>query len=52
MRSSNLIRTDGWTRCYDGGKVCQQPVARKVMGLPGGRGSPIERRDRDGDQAA
>jgi hypothetical protein len=52
MRSSNLIRTDGWTRCYDGGKVCRQPVARKVMGLPGGRGSPIERRDRDGDQAA
>ena len=27
------------------GKVCRQPVVRKVMGLPGGRGSPIERRD-------
>ena len=25
------------------GKVCQQPVAGKAMGLPGGRGSPIER---------
>jgi hypothetical protein len=28
------------------GKVCQQLVAGKAMGLPGGRGSPIERRDR------
>jgi hypothetical protein len=28
------------------GKVCQHPVACKAMGLPGGRGSPIERRDR------
>jgi hypothetical protein len=34
------------------GKVCPQLVAGKVMGLPGGRGSPIERRDRDGGQAA
>jgi hypothetical protein len=25
------------------GKVGQQPVSCKVMGLPGGRGSPIER---------
>jgi hypothetical protein len=24
------------------GKVCLQPVAGKAMGLPGGRGSPIE----------
>jgi hypothetical protein len=24
------------------GKVCHQPVADKVMGLPGGRGSPID----------
>jgi hypothetical protein len=29
------------------GKVCLQLVAGKVMGLPGGRGSPIKRRDRD-----
>jgi hypothetical protein len=34
------------------GKVCHQPIAGKAMGLPGGRGSPIERRDRDGGQAA
>jgi hypothetical protein len=27
------------------------PIAGKAMGLPGGRGSPIERRDRDGGQA-
>ena len=32
------------------GKVCHQPVAGKAMGLPGGRGSPIEWRDRDRDQ--
>jgi hypothetical protein len=31
------------------GRVGEQLVACKVMGLPGGRGSPIERRDRDGD---
>jgi hypothetical protein len=24
------------------GKACHQPVAGKAMGLPGGRGSPIE----------
>ena len=29
------------------GKVSPQPVAGKGMGLPGGCGSPIERRDRD-----
>jgi hypothetical protein len=28
------------------GKVCHQPVADKVMGLPGGRGSPIGWRNR------
>ena len=27
------------------GTVCPQLAAGKVMGLPGGRGSPIERRD-------
>jgi hypothetical protein len=39
-------------RCLTCGKVCPQPVAGKAMGLPGGRGSPIERRDRDRDQGA
>jgi hypothetical protein len=34
------------------GKVSPQLAAGKGMGLPGGRGSPIERRDRDGGQAA
>jgi hypothetical protein len=28
---------------HPAGKVRDQPVAGKVMGLPGGRGSPIER---------
>jgi hypothetical protein len=39
--------------CVAGGSKLFEPlVAGRVMGLPGGRGSPIERRDRDGGQAA
>jgi hypothetical protein len=51
MRSCNPARINARTSVVATGKVCQQPVAGKVMGLPGGRGSPIEQRDRDGGQA-
>src|SRR5215218_6997506 len=45
-------RTDPKTRCPGGSKLFEPWAAGKVMGLPGGRGSPIERRDRDDGQAA
>jgi DNA-binding NarL/FixJ family response regulator len=44
MRSNNRARARAVKRCR-GRKVWQQRVAGKVMGLPGGRGSPIERLD-------
>ena len=47
MRSYSPARTSPRTRCpWPRGKVCHQPVIGKVMGLPGGRGSPITPRDR------
>ena len=36
MRSNNLVRTGHGHVAGAAGKVCQQPVAGKVMGLPGG----------------
>jgi hypothetical protein len=39
-------RTGARRRCYPTArKLCERPVAGKAMGLPGGRGSPIERGD-------
>jgi len=50
MRSNNLasgLRTDALH--VAAGKVCDTPRRRQGDGLPGGRGSPIERRNRDCD---
>jgi hypothetical protein len=41
MRSCNPARINARTSVVATGKVGQQPVAGKAMGLPGGRGSPI-----------
>ena len=49
MRSNSPPRSAHRCNAVAAGKVCHQPVVGKVMGLPGGRGSPIERRDRDYD---
>jgi hypothetical protein len=42
MRSNSLLGSALRRNAVAAGKVCQQPVADKAMGLPGGRGSPIE----------
>jgi hypothetical protein len=52
MRSYNPARTSGRTNAVAAGTVGEPPVSRKVIGLPGGRGSPIERRDPDCLQAS
>ena len=40
MRSCNLARINARTSVVATGKVCQQPVAGKVMGLPVGAAAP------------
>jgi hypothetical protein len=46
MRSNDPARPAYGQDTAAAGRVGDQLVAGKVMGLPGGRGSPIERRDR------
>jgi hypothetical protein len=52
MRSCRPARQVHGTTSVVAAKLGDQFVARKVMGLPGRRGSPIKRRDRDRDQGA
>src|SRR5215213_4046197 len=52
MRSNDPARPAYGQDAAAAGRVGDQLVAGKVMGLPGGRGSPIERPDRDPGQAA
>jgi hypothetical protein len=45
MRSNNPPASAHRRDAVAAGKLCHQPVADKAMGLPGGRGSPIEQDD-------